>query len=101
MNNEMFARLKGMSLEIQALVRQGVREGISERIDERNTLLQQWFTEMTALIDITNEQQLFLEDMLQQEQQLLQQLEQEQKDLALDMNGRKKLTQYQNIAGNH
>lgn len=98
MNNEKFSRLKNLSLEIQALIGQGVRDGIGERIEQRNTLLQEWFSEMNDLINVTNEQQIFLEGLLKQEQDMLQGLEEEQQELKNEMRSRRKLTQYQHIA---
>jgi hypothetical protein len=82
MNNlELFAQVKMLSLELRTLIRQGVKEGVEERIDKRNALLQEWFMGVKALIDLTNDQQLFLEDLLQEEQQLLDELKGEQKVL--------------------
>ncbi|WP_419811308.1 hypothetical protein [Bacterioplanoides sp.] len=99
MNPDKFARIKNQSLEIQTLVRQGVREGVSELIDERNRLLQEWFSEMNDLISLTNEQQKFLEELLSVEQTLLNELEQEQKDIGRQMRGQRNLSQYAKIAG--
>ena len=98
MNAEKFSRIKNQSLEIQSLIRQGVRQGVSELIDERNQLLQQWFTEMNELINLTNEQQLFLETLLRDEQLLLNELEQEQADIGKQARGRRQLNQYTRIA---
>lgn len=89
MNAEKFSRIKNQSLEIQSLIRQGVRQGVSELIDERNLLLQQWFAEMNELINLTNEQQLFLETLLRDEQLLLNELEQEQTDIGKQARGRR------------
>ena len=98
MNAEKFSRIKNQSLEIQSLIRQGVRQGVSELIDERNQLLQQWFAEMNELISLTNEQQLFLETLLRDEQLLLNELEQEQTDIGKQARGRRQLNQYTRIA---
>jgi len=98
MNAEKFSRIKNQSLEIQSLIRQGVRQGVSELIDERNLLLQQWFAEMNELINLTNEQQLFLETLLRDEQLLLNELEQEQADIGKQARGRRQLNQYTRIA---
>jgi len=98
MNAEKFSRIKNQSLEIQSLIRQGVRQGVSELIDERNLLLQQWFAEMNELINLTNEQQLFLETLLRDEQLLLNEQEQEQADIGKQARGRRQLNQYTRIA---
>ncbi|UTW47302.1 hypothetical protein [Bacterioplanoides sp. SCSIO 12839] len=99
MNPEKFARIKSQSLEIQTLIRQGVREGVSELIDQRNQLLQEWFSEMNELINLTSEQQKFLEELLGVEQSLLNELEQEQKEIGQQMRGQRNLSQYAKIAG--
>jgi len=99
MNQEKFARIKNQSLEIQSLIRQGVREGVSELIESRNELLQEWFAEMNELINMTGEQQLFLEQLLKDEQGLLSDLEQEQKQIGQEVRGRRNLSQYTKIAG--
>lgn len=99
MNQDKFARIRNQSIEIQTLIRQGVRDGVSELIDSRNALLQEWFSDMNKMINLTNEQQLFLEQLLKDEQNLLNGLEQEQKQIGQEMRGRRKLTQYQKIAG--
>jgi len=98
MNPDKFARIKNQSLEIQSLVRQGVREGVSDLIDARNQLLQEWFSEMNDLINLTNEQQLFLEQLLSDEQTLLSELEQEQREIGQQMRGQKNISQYAKIA---
>ncbi|MBE0483335.1 MAG: hypothetical protein IBX52_07515 [Bacterioplanes sp.] len=98
MNPDMFERIKGLSLEIQSLVKQGVKEGVAERIDVRNDLLKKWFAEINELIEMTNDQQLFLEQLLQEEQGLVRQLEQEQKGLAKQQQGAKNSAKYQHIA---
>lgn len=99
MNHDKFAQIKSQSVEIQTLIKQGVREGVSELIESRNGLLQEWFAEMNDMIQLTNEQQLYLEQLLKQEQGLLTELEQEQKDIGRQARGRRNLSQYQNIAG--
>lgn len=98
MKAEAFARIKGISLEIHSLIRQGVKDGINERIDQRNTLLQEWMADVNHEMNTAQEQQLFLEHLLAEEQSLLAQLEQEQKDIQQGVRGRQKLSQYQNIA---
>ncbi|GGY39349.1 hypothetical protein GCM10011297_10690 [Bacterioplanes sanyensis] len=100
MSQDLFERIKLLSLEVQSLVRQGVKDGVPERIDERNALLRQWFAEVNDLMTLTNEQQQFLEQLLQQEQQLLTQLEQEQHELSSHERGKKKVSAYQSISRN-
>ena len=97
MNPELFEKIKNQSLEIKSLVEQGVKEGVKERIEHRNQLLQNWFEQINSLIDITHEQQQFLETLLAQEKQLVQHLEQEQQKLSAHQQGQKKLNQYQQI----
>jgi uncharacterized membrane-anchored protein YhcB (DUF1043 family) len=100
MNQDLFERLKLLSLEIQSLVRQGVKDGVPERIDERNALLRQWFAEVNDLMTMTNEQQQFLEQLLQQEQNLLSKLEQEQRELSSHERGKKKVSAYHSVSRN-
>ncbi len=97
MSAELFEQVKNLSLELRSLIRQGVREGVDERIQRRNELLQQWFAQISELIDMTNEQQEFLEGLLQEEQQLLADLQQEQKSIASRRSGKKKLSQYEQL----
>lgn len=94
MNNELFARVKNLSLELRQLINDGVKEGVAERIDQRNQLLEEWFGEVKELIDMTNEQQLFLESLLQEEQELLSKLQQEQHDLAAQNRNQRNLSKY-------
>lgn len=98
MNPDTFERIKGLSLEIQSLVKQGVKEGVAERIDVRNNLLQAWFAEINELIEMTNDQQLFLEQLLQEEQGLVRQLEHEQQGLVKQQKNAQNSAKYQNIA---
>ncbi|WP_430459834.1 hypothetical protein ACQUQU_11520 [Thalassolituus sp. LLYu03] len=95
MNDELFARIRGLSLEIQSLIKQGVKEGVEERIHERNELLQQWFSGISDLIQLTNDQQLFLEELLKAEQQLVADLKLEQAGLFRQQTNRKKASLYQ------
>lgn len=94
MNNELFARVKNLSLELRQLINDGVKEGVAERIDQRNQLLEEWFGEVKELIDMTNEQQLFLESLLREEQELLSKLQQEQHDLAAQNRNQRNLSKY-------
>ncbi|ASP40615.1 hypothetical protein CHH28_18935 [Bacterioplanes sanyensis] len=100
MTQDLFEQVKLLSLEVQSLIRQGVKEGVSERIDQRNELLREWFAQVNELIGLTNEQQQFLEQLLQQEQHLLDELEQQQKSLSGHERGKKKLSAYQTISRN-
>ncbi|MCD8522541.1 MAG: hypothetical protein LRY66_06175 [Saccharospirillaceae bacterium] len=94
MSAELFEQVRNLSLEIRSLIRQGVREGVEERIQQRNGLLQQWFSQINELINLTNEQQLFLEQLLQEEQQLLTDLQLEQKAISRRQSGQRKASQY-------
>lgn len=95
MSDPTFTRIREMSLEIQSLIRQGVKEGVEERINKRNQLLQEWFAGISKLIQMTNEQQVFLEKLLLEEQQLVEILRLEQTDLHQQQSGRKKASFYQ------
>jgi hypothetical protein len=97
MSAELFEQVKNLSLEVRSLIRQGVREGVDERVQQRNPLLQQWFSQINDLINLTNEQQVFLETLLQEEQQLLTELQQEQKNIASHQSGKKKLSKYEQL----
>lgn len=94
MNNDLFERVKNLSLELRTLIRQGVKEGVEERIERRNELLQEWFAGVTELIHMTNDQQDFLEDLLKEEQGLLNDLKEEQKTLAAQHSKQKKAGEY-------
>jgi len=94
MNDELFEQVKSLSLEIRSLIRQGVKNGVDERIQQRNTLLKEWFAGISQLIQITNEQQSFLEQLLKDEKQLVTELQQEQSDLARQQSNRKKAGLY-------
>lgn len=94
MNNELFADIKTLSLELRSLIRQGVKEGVDELIEQRNQRLETWFKGVNELINLTNEQQKFLEDLLQEEQQLVHDLQREQKQLAQQQRNHKNLNKY-------
>lgn len=94
MNNELYAQVKNLSLELRSLIRQGVKEGVAERIEQRNQLLEQWFSGVKELIDLTNEQQLFLENLLVEEQELLSDLQQEQQQLAQQQRQQRNVSKY-------
>lgn len=94
MNDALFTQIKHLSLELRSLIRQGVREGVDERIQERNRLMQEWFGKVSELIDLTNEQQLFLEELLQEERELLAQLQAEQKQIGSNQQGQKNVKKY-------
>ncbi|GAA6145821.1 MAG: hypothetical protein CSH37_11905 [Thalassolituus sp.] len=94
MKNDLFSQVKNLSLELRSLIRQGVKEGVDERIQKRNELMQQWFAEVSDLIDLTNEQQVFLEDLLKEEQELLEQLKAEQQQVGVQQQGQKNVKKY-------
>ncbi|MEC7546156.1 MAG: hypothetical protein VYB48_04395 [Pseudomonadota bacterium] len=94
MKNDLFSQVKNLSLELRSLIRQGVKEGVDERIQKRNELMQQWFAEVSDLIDLTNEQQVFLEDLLKEEQELLEQLKAEQQQVSVQQQGQKNVKKY-------
>ena len=83
MNNDLFSQVKNLSLELRSLIRQGVNE-----------LMQEWFSQVSDLIDLTNEQQVFLEDLLKEEQELLEQLKAEQKQVGSQQQGQKNVKKY-------
>jgi hypothetical protein len=97
MNDDLFDDVKNLSLELRSLIRQGVKEGVEERINKRNELMQEWFSQVKDLISMTNEQQVFLEDLLQEEQGLLEMLQQEQRNISGAQQGQKKVNQYAEI----
>jgi len=94
MNTDLFTQVKNLSLELRSLIRQGVKEGVEERINKRNELMQEWFAQVSDLIELTNEQQTFLEDLLKEEQGLLEQLQREQVQLGKDQQGQKNVKKY-------
>lgn len=94
MNNDLFSQVKNLSLELRSLIRQGVKEGVEERIQKRNELMQHWFAEVSSLIDLTNEQQLFLENLLKEEQELLEALQAEQQQVGAQQQGQKNVKKY-------
>ncbi|MDK2779484.1 MAG: hypothetical protein KYX62_17710 [Pseudomonadota bacterium] len=100
MNDELFERIKLLSLEIRSLVRQGVRKGVDERISKRNEMLQEWFAGISELIDMTNDQQTFLEDLLKEERQLVAELNEEQQAYHRHRKGVNQLKQYSQVSRN-
>jgi len=90
----LFEQVKNLSLELRTLIRQGVKEGVEERVEKRNEMLKEWFAGVQELIDMTNEQQSFLETLLKEEQELLSSLQQEQKSLAAKSRNQKNAKQY-------
>lgn len=96
--SDLFTQVKNLSLELRSLIRQGVKDGVEERIQKRNEVLQDWFGEVSDLIQLTNEQQTFLEELLAEEQQLLNELQEEQRKLSGHEQGKKKLNSYQQIS---
>jgi len=101
MNTEQFEEIKNLSLEIRSLIRQGVREGVEERIQMRNEKLQHWFKGISQLIDMTNDQQLFLENLLKEERQLVDQLNAEQRSYSTHQKGKRQLGDYQQVLKNN
>ena len=97
MKKDLFLEVKNLSLELRSLIRQGVKEGVEERINKRNELMQQWFAEINDLINLTSEQQIFLEDLLQEEQGLLEELKIEQKQISEHNQGQTKLDRYRQV----
>ena len=97
MNDDLFDDVKNLSLELRSLLRQGVTEGGGERINKRNALMQERLAQVKHLISMTNEQQVFLEDLLQEEQGLLEMLQQEQRNISGAQQGQKKVNQYAEI----
>lgn len=97
MKKDLFDDVKNLSLELRSLIRQGVKEGVEERINQRNELMQEWFGQVKDLIALTNEQQIFLEDLLQEEQGLLEMLQKEQREISGVQQGQKKANQYAEI----
>lgn len=97
MKKDLFDDVKNLSLELRSLIRQGVKEGVEERIHQRNELMQEWFGQVKDLIALTNEQQIFLEDLLQEEQGLLEMLQKEQREISDVQQGQKKANQYAEI----
>lgn len=94
MSDMLFEQVKVLSLEVRSLIRQGVKEGVEARIIRRNELLQEWFANIKELIQMTNEQQSFLEELLSEEQKLLDDLHQEQQMLAGQQRGQRNANQY-------
>ena len=95
---DLFTQVKNQSLELRSLIRQGVKEGVEERIEARNQLLKEWFGQVNDLITLTNEQQVFLEGLLKEEEALLQKLKQEQRQLSSHQQGKKKLNSYHAVS---
>ena len=94
MSDMLFEQVKVLSLEVRSLIRQGVKEGVEARIIRRNELLQEWFSNVKELIQMTNEQQGFLEELLIEEQRLLDDLQQEQKMLVGQQRGQRNANNY-------
>ena len=94
MTKDLFSEVKNLSLEIRSLIRQGVREGVEERIQRRNQVMQDWFAQINSLIEMTGEQQDFLEALLQEEQSLLTDLQLEQKQIAGQQRGQQNVKKY-------
>ena len=97
-NPGLFDEIRLLSSEIQSLLRQGVREGVNERIVYRDRILRAWFATVKSSIELTRQQQEFLEHLLEVEKALLEQIRSEQSTLASHQRGRQQTRQYQNIS---
>jgi len=95
-----FERLRLMSLEIQSLIKQGVKKGVQERLLERDRLLREWFGAINGVINMTRQQELVLQDILQQEQALVANLKGEQARLAKSSQKHNQVRAYQGM-GKH
>lgn len=93
-SSALFEQIKLCSMEIHSLIRQGVRQGIDERITTRNQLMQTWFQQIQAQIQITDQQQEFLENLLKEERALLHQLQDEQQKMTDHQTAARKLQSY-------
>lgn len=93
-NDDLFEQVKLLSLELHSLIRQGVRQDIDQRIQHRNQLMQQWFSQVQVQIQLTDQQQTFLEDLLKEERALLHQLQHEQQKMTEHQTAARKLQSY-------
>lgn len=97
-NNGLFEEIRLLSSEIQSLLRQGVRDGVNERIVYRDGILRAWFASVKSSIDLTRQQQEFLENLLEVEKALLEQIRDEQSTLASHQRGHKQTRHYQSMS---
>ncbi|WP_221794696.1 hypothetical protein [Oceanobacter mangrovi] len=97
--DEDFQAIRALSLELQSLIRQGVRKDIDDKLQQRDQMLRDWFGRVSELITITQEQEAFLQQMLVEERQLVNLLEQEQKDLAGQKKKHKNVKHYRSMGG--
>ncbi len=95
---QQFEQIKGLSLEIQSLIRQGVRDGVQPRLETRDRLLRDWFTQINSLIRITGEQEAFLQQLLQTEKTLLADIQQQQQSLGRARQGQKQASHYHRVS---
>ncbi|WP_028292577.1 hypothetical protein [Oceanobacter kriegii] len=77
-----FEHIRLMSLEIQSLIKQGVKKGVQERLQERDIRLRSWFEAINGVINLTQHNQTVLEQILAEERALVAQLKSEQGSLA-------------------
>lgn len=97
-NGRLFQEIRLLSSEIHSLLRQGVREGVNERIQYRDGVLREWFASVKSSIDLTMQQQDYLENLLETEKALLAEIKQEQSEIAGKQRGQKQTASYQNIS---
>lgn len=98
MNDDIFQRMKLRSEEIHSLVRQGVKKGVKEKIEQRNALLQLWFSSLTQATGMTAEQKSYLDTLLSREKDLLGLLAEEQQAYFRHKSGVRKVSQYERIS---
>lgn len=99
--DDQFEAIRQLSLELQSLIRQGVKEGISQRIEARDLMLRAWFEQVSGFIQLTQHQETTLVGILETEKKLLAKLEQEQRKLAKNQNGIKYSQQYARVGKGH
>lgn len=97
MNDALFLDVQRLSSDIQQRLNDDQREGLDDLIEQRNTALRQWFEQVNDLINLTNEQQRFLEDLLAKEQEQLNRLNAEQAQIQKELGGLKGASKYQEI----
>jgi hypothetical protein len=98
---EQFEAIRQLSLELQSLIRQGVKEGVSQRIETRDLMLRAWFEQVGGFIQLTQHQEATLVEIMESEKQLLAKLEQEQRKLAKNQSGIKRSQEYARVGKDH
>ncbi len=98
MNEELFAQIKNLSMDIHALIKNGVKEEVDEIIEKRNQLLEQWFSEFNEQIEISKSQEAYLEELLQVEEQMVADLKQEQEQIRLAQKQQNQANSYQQMS---